>query len=76
MVSIFQIKYICVSVCSYSIKETMALLQARVLSGENQYNCVEFIESAPDLHHLEKDNAPFSCFLIIENLGYFALSGK
>jgi len=38
----------------------MALLQARVFSGENHYNCVEFIECAPDLYHLEKNNAPFS----------------
>lgn len=52
----------------------MALLLAGVLSGENQYNCVEFIKSASDSHHLEKDNAPFSFVFSLKIWGTFSPS--
>lgn len=55
----------------------MALLLAGVLSGENQYNCAEFIKSASDSHHLEKDNAPFSfVFSLLKIWGTFSPSGE
>lgn len=55
----------------------LTLLLPGVLGRENQYNWIDFIESAPDLHHLEKDNSLFSSVsLLVKIWDTFLLEGN
>lgn len=58
------------------MRRVLILLQAGVSGGENQSNHIEFNESAPTLHHLEKDNSFLSSvFSLLKTQDAFAHEG-
>lgn len=50
------------------MRKMLTLLLPGVLGRENQCNCIDFIEPAPDLHHLERANSLFSSVSLLPKM--------